>query len=216
MQKHKDPPSFDHEKELFKEGFKFICGIDEAGRGALAGPLVCAAVILKEESDLLFDSKTIDKTKRETAYEYIVKNAVSFSVGVSDVNEISKFGIQTATYIAGHKAILNLKFKPDFLIIDHYRFPATQIPQLPLTHGDSLSQSVAAASIIAKVTRDKIMTTLSQKTKYKKYHFASHFGYGTKQHYSIIESEGLCDLHRKNFKIIDNQGQTFFNFNKSK
>lgn len=209
-------PTLDRERELLKNGFKYICGIDEAGRGALAGPLVCAAVILEKESDLIFDSKSINKTRRENAYNYIVKNAVSFSIGISEVDEISKFGIQTATYIAGHKAISNLKVKPDFLIIDHYRFPATQIPQLPLTHGDSLSQSVAAASIVAKVTRDQIMTRLSKKQKYKKYKFSKHLGYGTALHYSIINSEGLSDLHRKNFKIIDNQGQTFFNFNKSK
>jgi ribonuclease HII len=202
-------PNFKKERELSKLGFKFVCGIDEAGRGAIAGPLVSGAVILKPKTKSIFDdSKKIKKHKREELFDFIKENSLCWSVGIASIEEIITNGIQNATYLSYHRAIEALKIKPDFLLIDHYRLPANQIPQLPITKGDQISQTIAAASIVAKVTRDRMMDELDK--KYSEYDLSKNYGYGTKNHLERIQEIGICEIHRTNF--IDKPCRNQLNF----
>ncbi len=181
---------------------KLIAGIDEAGRGPLAGPVVAASVILPDDFKLLglTDSKQINKTNRNLFYEYITKYAFSYSVEVVDESMIDKINIYQATILAMKNSYKGLKIKPDLLLIDAVNLPDNDTPYESIIKGDTKSLSIAAASILAKVTRDRIMTNYHQ--KYPLYKFNKHMGYGTKEHLSVIAAHGITPIHRKSFSPI--------------
>ncbi|HLQ84235.1 MAG TPA: ribonuclease HII [Pseudogracilibacillus sp.] len=181
---------------------KLIAGIDEAGRGPLAGPVVAASVILPDDFKLLglTDSKQINKIDRDMFFEYITKHALSYSVEVIDESIIDKINIYQATILAMKNSYKRLKIKPDFLLIDAVNIEVNDIPYEPIIKGDTKSLSIAAASILAKVTRDRIMLNYHQ--KYPQYKFNKHMGYGTKEHLSAIEANGITPIHRKTFSPI--------------
>ena len=193
-------PDFSYENIARQKGYKFICGVDEAGRGPLAGPVCAAAVILPPDCiiDGLNDSKKISEKKREMLFEQIIQKAVSYSVAYGTLEEIEKYNILEATYLAMNRAIDGLSQKTDFALIDGNRIPKNiKIPCETVVKGDSKSCSVAAASILAKVTRDRLM--LEYDKKYPQYNFAKHKGYGTKAHYEAIKEYGVCEIHRLSF-----------------
>jgi len=188
------------EKILWQRGFSFISGLDEAGRGAFAGPLITAAVILPKKRILgLRDSKQTTEKEREYLAEIIKTTALAWAVGISKVDEINRIGIQGATYIAFSDSIKNLKISPDHLLIDYYNLPTSDIPQTSVIKGDAISQSIAAASIIAKTTRDNIMRKLSNMRQYRKYQFENNLGYGTEKHRRAIIKSGQSDCHRTQY-----------------
>lgn len=189
-----------YEKEYYSKGYKFICGIDEAGRGPLAGPVVAGAVILPEGCLIegVNDSKKLSEKKREKLYDEITNNAVAWAVGIVDNNVIDEINILEATRRAMKLAIEGLKIKPDYILIDAEKKVDTGgIPYLPIIKGDALSISIASASIIAKVTRDRMMYEYDK--IFPVYDFAKHKGYGTKAHIDAIKANGLCMIHRKTF-----------------
>ncbi|MBR3968846.1 MAG: ribonuclease HII [Clostridia bacterium] len=193
-------PDFSYEKEAYSKGYKLVCGVDEAGRGPLAGPVCAAAVILPEncEIDGLNDSKKISEKKREMLYDIIIEKAVAYSIAYGTLEEIEEHNILEATYIAMNRAIDGLDIKSDFALIDGNRVPkGIKIPCETVVKGDSKSFSIAAASILAKVTRDRLM--LEYDKKYPQYLFAKHKGYGTKAHYDAIKQHGVCEIHRLSF-----------------
>lgn len=188
------------EQKLYEEGEKLICGIDEAGRGPLAGPVVVAAVIMPKESMIegVNDSKKVSEKKREILYEQIVKEAISYSVGIIDQKEIDEINILNATKKGLTLAIKELKVRPDRILVDALtKIDTCHIPYTSIIKGDAKSYSIAAASIIAKVTRDRIMREWDE--VYPQYGFQKHKGYGTKKHIEAIEEYGLCPLHRLSF-----------------
>ena len=199
-----DRPTLDHEDQLRQAGHALVAGIDEAGRGAWAGPVVAAAVILDhrklEQLDGVNDSKQLSPRQREALYQLIVDNCRAFGVGHGSVEEIDSIGIVPATRLAMMRAIEGLSPQPNALIIDAVRLPKVNLPQSVFFFADSISLSVAAASIIAKVTRDRLMVELD--AHYPRYDFARHKGYGTRIHQVALQSIGPCDLHRKTFKPI--------------
>lgn len=188
-----------YEKNIYNKGGKYIAGIDEAGRGPLCGPVVAAAVILKDGEYIegVNDSKKLSEKKRDSLYEEITKKAISWSVGVVDEKTIDKINILEATRLAMKQAVEGLKLEPDHVLVDAEKHVPIKIPYTPIIKGDSLSVSIAAASIIAKVTRDNMMYDLDK--KYPEYEFAKNKGYGTKFHMDAIEKYGLTDIHRKSF-----------------
>jgi len=189
-----------YEREGRTKGFQRIAGVDEAGRGPLAGPVVAAAVILPEGCELtgVDDSKKLTASKREELFERIQKSAVSFGVGQASVQEIDELNIYRAAQLAMERAIGALSPQPDYLLTDAMPLPRlSSIPQKPLVHGDALSASIAAASILAKVTRDRLMGELHQ--KYPAYGFESHKGYGTEEHLKALEDQGASPEHRLTF-----------------
>lgn len=193
-------PDFSYEKQANENGYKFVCGVDEAGRGPLAGPVCAAAVILPEKCliDGLDDSKKISEKKREALFDIIKEKALDYSVAFATVEEIEEYNILEATYIAMNRAINGLSKKADFALIDGNRVPkGINIPCETVVKGDSKSCSIAAASILAKVTRDRLM--LEYDKKYPQYLFAKHKGYGTKAHYEAIKQYGVCEIHRLSF-----------------
>lgn len=193
-------PDFSYENEKREQGYKFVCGIDEAGRGPLAGPVCAAAVILPPDLDFegVNDSKKLSEKKREKLYDEITEKAVSWSVAFASVNEIEKYNILGATYLAMERAVESLKIPADFALIDGNRTPPSlKIPSLTVIKGDSKSLSIAAASIIAKVTRDRLL--LEYDAIYPQYKFSQHKGYGTKVHIEAIREFGPCDIHRPSF-----------------
>lgn len=203
-------PQLQYEKDLRERGFKLICGLDEAGRGAWAGPLVCAAVILKSKGiPGVNDSKRLSSKEREDLFLKIKADSIAFGWAFCEVEMINRHGIQVATYLAFHQSIVNLGKSPDHLLIDHYKLPGTVIPQLSITFGDQISQSIAAASIVAKVIRDRKMLELSKCNSYREYNFSQNLGYGTKSHENFIRNLGLTDQHRTKFckKIVQNKFQ---------
>lgn len=177
----------------------YICGIDEAGRGPLAGPVAAGAVILPRDHDLLFlnDSKKLTPKKREMLFEQIMEEAVAWAVGLVEPARIDEINILQATYEAMRKAIGRLDRQPSVLINDAVRIPDVQIPQIPVIKGDAKCISIAAASIMAKVTRDRIMIELD--AQYPEYGFARHKGYGTREHIEAIRKYGPCPIHRRTF-----------------
>lgn len=188
------------ETKLYKEGIERICGIDEAGRGPLAGPVVVAAVIMPKDSMIegVNDSKKVSEKKREALYEQITKEAVSYAVGIIDQKEIDKLNILNATKKGLTEAIKQLKVKPERILVDALtNIDTCQIPYTSIIKGDAKSYSIAAASIIAKVTRDRIMREWDE--LYPQYGFEKHKGYGTKMHIEAIKEHGLCPLHRLSF-----------------
>lgn len=193
-------PDFSYENEAVKNGYKLVCGVDEAGRGPLAGPVCAAAVILPFDCEIegLNDSKKISEKKREALYDVIIEKAIAFSVAYGTLQEIEEYNILEATYIAMNRAVDGLEIKPDYALIDGNRTPkGIKIPCQTIVKGDSKSCSISAASILAKVTRDRLM--LEYDKKYPQYLFAKHKGYGTKAHYDAIKQHGVCEIHRLSF-----------------
>ena len=186
-----------YEKEY--SAYNYICGIDEAGRGPLAGPVVAGAVILPKDSRILYinDSKKLSEKKREELFEVIKKEVVSYSTGIVSPERIDEINILQATYEAMRMAIAGLNVKPDILLNDAVTIPDIDIEQIPIIKGDAKSISIGAASIIAKVTRDHIMYEYDK--QYPEYGFAKHKGYGTAQHTKAIREYGACPIHRKTF-----------------
>ena len=193
-------PDFELENKLLSSGYKYICGVDEAGRGPLAGPVCAAAVILPENCVIegLNDSKKLSEKKRDTLYDIIIEKALSYSIAFGSVEEIEEYNILEATFIAMNRAIDSLDIKPDYALIDGNRVPkGINVPCDTVVKGDSKSFSIAAASILAKVTRDRLL--LEYDEKYPQYSFKKHKGYGTKDHYAAIKEHGICEIHRKSF-----------------
>jgi ribonuclease HII len=191
------------EKMYAHRGYHRIAGVDEAGRGPLAGPVVAAAVILPQEGigEKLFDSKQISSRKREGLYKTIFAEAEGVGIGIIGQEEIDHINILQATLKAMALAVENLPHPPDFILIDGSQGGlALPIPQKPIRKGDRLCNSIAAASIIAKVTRDRMMSECH--LKYPQYNFARHKGYGTKEHQRAIERFGVCEFHRKTFRGV--------------
>ena len=188
------------ENEIYKTGVRTICGIDEAGRGPLAGPVVVAAVIMPKDSFIegVNDSKKVSEKKREALYEQITNEAIAWGVGIIDQKEIDEINILNATKKGLTTAIKELKVKPDRIIVDALdKIDTLGIPYTPIIKGDAKCYSIAAASIIAKVTRDRIMRQWDE--IYPMYGFEKHKGYGTAMHMQAIREYGLCPIHRRSF-----------------
>jgi len=190
------------EKIYYGRGYHRVAGVDEAGRGPLAGPVVAAAVILPREGieERFYDSKKISSKKREELYAQILSKAPGVGIGIIGQEEIDLLNIFQATLKAMALAIKNLPIPPDFILVDGNQVIEIPLPQKPIRKGDQLSTSIAAASIVAKVTRDRMMMEWHQ--KYPHYNFAKHKGYGTKEHRNAIEKFGVCELHRKTFRGV--------------
>jgi len=188
-----------YEKDAYKNGFVHIAGIDEVGRGPLSGPVVACAVILPKDIFIegLNDSKKLSEQKRDELFDIIKEQALDYGIGIVNNEDIDEINILNATYLAMKKAINCLKNTPDYLLIDAATIPGIDIDQKPIIKGDSKSISIAAASILAKVTRDSIMYQYDE--MYPGYGFKSHKGYGTKEHYEAIEKQGITPIHRKSF-----------------
>lgn len=186
-----------YEKEYESHGW--ICGIDEVGRGPLCGPVVAGAVILPKDCKILYlnDSKKLSEKKREELYEVIMEQAIAVSVGMASPERIDEINILQATYEAMRQAISGLKVKPAVLLNDAVTIPGVDIPQIPIIKGDAKSVSIAAASIIAKVTRDRMMVEYDR--IYPGYELASNKGYGTKAHMDALKTIGPCEIHRRTF-----------------
>ncbi|MFO7818892.1 MAG: ribonuclease HII [Halanaerobacter sp.] len=191
-----------YEKKKLDQGYDLICGIDEAGRGPLAGPVVAGAVILGTDTYIpgIDDSKKLSAQKREELFDIIHQKAKAVGVGIIRQPRIDKVNILQATYEAMTVAVSNLDSAPDYLLVDSERIPQLDIPQAGIEKGDSQSVSIAAASIIAKVTRDRILIDYDQ--EYPEYGFAQHKGYGTQAHRQALEEFGPCEIHRRSYKIV--------------
>jgi len=191
-----------YERALEFFGYRSICGIDEAGRGPLAGPVVAAAVILPFPCSIagIRDSKQLSPLKREFLFGQIMREAVAVGVGVVENEAIDQMNILNATLLAMEKGVMGLSTQPDYLLIDALTLPRIEIPQKGMIHGDALSISIAAASIVAKVTRDRLMDQYH--AEFPEYNFGTHKGYGTKEHLSKITAHGPCRLHRKTFRGV--------------
>ena len=187
------------ETGCFEEGYQVICGVDEAGRGPLAGPVCAAAVILPPNAQIpgLNDSKKLTDKKRRELMPVIKEMAVAYGIAFADEKEIDEINILQATYRAMHRAIESLPVKPDLALVDGNRAGDFGLPVKTVVKGDSLSASIAAASILAKVTRDDLMLELAE--KYPQYGFDIHKGYGTKAHYAALTEHGMCPAHRRTF-----------------
>ena len=187
------------ENSLYSEGYKMICGVDEAGRGPLAGPVCAAAVILPKGLELpgLNDSKKLTDKKRRELFPIIKEQAITYGIGLASHEEIDEINILQATYLAMERAIAQLEGKADFALIDGNRAKDFGLPVRTVVKGDSLSASIAAASVLAKVTRDDIMLEMAE--KYPDYGFEVHKGYGTKAHYEALRAHGHSEIHRLSF-----------------
>lgn len=191
-----------HERELHLSGFARVAGIDEVGRGSLAGPVVAAAVILPERHRIrgIRDSKVVPRARREALYEQILDRADGVGVGCVEVDVIDRINILQATKLAMREALGRLAAPPDHLLIDALRLREVDLPQRPIIDGDAISASIAAASIVAKVTRDRICDEIDR--RYPAYGFARHKGYGTRRHVDALLTEGPCAWHRRSFAPI--------------
>ena len=187
------------ERELHAEGIGLICGVDEAGRGPLAGPVCAAAVILPPETELpgLNDSKKLSEKKREQLFPEIQQIALAWSVAFASVEEIEERNIFGATMLAMNRAIAGLSLTPDLALIDGNRNKEIEVPSRCVVHGDARCASIAAASILAKVSRDHLMLELAR--EYPQYGFEKHKGYGTRAHYAALREYGPCPAHRPSF-----------------
>lgn len=187
------------ENELIDSGYCYVCGVDEAGRGPLAGPVCAAAVILPRGIEIpgLNDSKKLSEKQRDKIYNIIISESISYGIAFGSVEEIEQHNILEATFIAMNRAIELLKPMPDFAIIDGNRSKGITVPAKAVVKGDSRCASIAAASILAKVTRDRYMYEAA--VKYPEYHFEKHKGYGTKLHYEALREYGPCEIHRPSF-----------------
>ncbi len=187
------------EQSYFKSGIQIICGVDEAGRGPLAGPVCAAAVILPANMEIpgLKDSKKLTDKRRRELFPVIKECAIAYGIGFADHSEIDEINILQATFLAMDRAISALNVKPDLALIDGNREKDFGMPVKTVVHGDSLSANIAAASILAKVTRDDLMMEMAK--KYPQYGFEVHKGYGTKAHYQALKTYGPCPMHRMTF-----------------
>ena len=190
---------WDIENGYYEQGIRLICGVDEAGRGPLAGPVCAAAVILPANLEIpgLNDSKKLSDKRRRELFPVICREAIAWSVAFADHNEIDEINILQATYLAMERAIKGLSVEPELALIDGNRAKDFGVPVQTVIHGDSLSASIAAASILAKVSRDDLM--LEMEKEYPGYGFEIHKGYGTKAHYEAIKQHGVCEIHRLSF-----------------
>jgi ribonuclease HII len=198
-------PNLDHENELRSQGYKLVAGIDEVGRGALAGPVVAGAIILPHPVrltwfELIRDSKELNHKKRETLFDFIVKEALAVGIGIVSPQVIDSINILKATKLAMMQAVEKLPRQPSFLLIDRVTLSQCPIPQRGITRGDKLCLSIACASIIAKVARDRMMEELDQ--TYPGYGFAQHKGYGTGEHLSCLHKLGPSPIHRLYFAPV--------------
>lgn len=193
---------YEFEEKLYDEGFHLICGVDEAGRGPLAGPLVVAACILPPflRIEGINDSKQLSAKKRKELYKVIVKNALAYKIVFVTEEDVDSLNIYQATKKGMLMAIAGLKNKPDYALIDAMPLGELEIPHNSIIHGDARCASVAAASILAKVTRDEYMEKMD--IKYPNYGFKKHKGYGTKAHMQALEKYGPCKIHRKSFAPV--------------
>lgn len=198
----KTKPNRKEEIKLNKQGYIKIAGADEAGRGSWAGPIVAAAVILPQKFNLpgVNDSKKLSPAKREELYKKIIEKAVDYNVCVLSNKEIDKGGVGRANKKALIKSVTGLKTKADYALIDSFKIIIPKVKSKSIIHGDSLVLSIAAASIIAKVTRDRIMVKFDK--KYPIYGFAKHKGYGTKRHHENLIKYGVCPIHRRSYQPI--------------
>lgn len=191
-----------HERELRLAGYRRVAGIDEVGRGCLAGPVVAAAVVLPERPRLkgLRDSKVLPRARREALYELILDRAEAVGVGCVEVDTIDRINILQATKLAMRQAIERLPLSPDHLLIDALRLPVVPLPQRAIINGDAISASIAAASVVAKVTRDRICDEID--ARYPAYGFRRNKGYGTPLHLHALNEAGPCDWHRRSFAPV--------------
>ncbi len=193
------------ENEAYAGGYKYVCGVDEAGRGPLAGPVFAAAVILPRDYviDGVNDSKKLTEKKREQLYSKIKEQSLAYCVASASVDEIDEINILNATFLAMTRAVSGLQVKADFALVDGNRLPGLEIDAKAVVKGDALSESIAAASILAKVERDHFMLNLAN--EYPNYAFEKHKGYGTKLHIEMIKKYGSSNVHRKTFlkKILN-------------
>ena len=187
------------ENEIYDEGWKLLCGVDEAGRGPLAGPVYAAAVILPRGLviDGLNDSKKLTEKKREALFDPIIDAAISFGIARAEVEEIEELNILNATFLAMNRAIAQLSPQPELALIDGNRNTGIEVPSLTVIKGDGRCADIAAASVLAKVTRDRYMLQMAE--KYPGYHFEQHKGYGTKLHYDALREYGPSPIHRMSF-----------------
>lgn len=194
-----------YEEEAYQEGYRSVCGIDEAGRGPLAGPVFAAAVILPRGTMIegLNDSKKLSEKKREKLFDVITQTAVSYSIGFATETEIDEFNILQATFLAMRRAFDGLDVRADYAMVDGNRMPGLAADTRLIIKGDALSVSIAAASILAKVSRDRVMLEIDK--IYPQYQFAKHKGYGTQLHRDLLQAYGPCPVHRKTFlkKILE-------------
>lgn len=191
---------WNYEHAAFAEGYDLVCGVDEAGRGPLAGPVCAAAVILPKDLEIagLNDSKKLTDKRRRELYDVITEQAVAYGIAFADEKEIDEINILQATFLAMRRAVEQLKVPPELALVDGNREPDFgEIPVKTIVKGDSLSASIAAASILAKVTRDRFME--EQDAVYPQYGFAVHKGYGTKAHYAALREFDACPIHRRSF-----------------
>lgn len=197
-------PNFRQEKKLLKKGFKLIAGVDEAGKGSWAGPIVAGAVILDPKSKIkgIKDSKLLRSPIRRELFIEITSQAITWATGEVDEKQIDRIGITKANILAMQMAISKLNIPPDYLLIDAVKLNYQELPVLSIIDGDYKIKSIAAASIIAKVTRDRLMDELDE--QYPQYGFKQHKGYGTGQHFEMINRYGICDIHRKTWEPMKN------------
>lgn len=189
---------FDYDSELRRE-YPIICGVDEAGRGPLAGDVYTAAVVLSDQVliDYLNDSKKLSEKRRELLYDEIIGKADAYCIATASVEEIDRLNILNATMLAMKRAVEGLELKPDLALIDGNKLPELECESRYVIHGDAVSASIAAASILAKVSRDRYMCRLDE--QYPQYCFGKHKGYGTKLHYEKIAEFGISEVHRRTF-----------------
>lgn len=188
-----------YENSAYNEGFIYVGGVDEAGRGPLAGPVVAAVVVFDPHTKIrgINDSKKLSEAKRNELYKEIIEKAKDYGIGIADHKEIDKYNILNATYMAMRRAISNLKKAPDYLLNDAVKIPGVDVKQISIIQGDAKSISIAAASILAKVTRDQMMYEYDE--LYPGYAFSSNKGYGTSDHYAGIKRLGITPIHRHSF-----------------
>ncbi len=195
----------EYENKVISSGYNCVCGVDEAGRGPLAGPVCAAAVILPKDTIIegVNDSKKLTERKREQLFDVITETALAYSVAWASVEEIERINILNAAMLAMKRAVEGLSLKADFALIDGNKTPDLSIPAFPIVKGDALSMSIASASILAKVSRDRLMYEYD--SRYPEYCFAKHKGYGTKLHREKILEYGPCEIHRPSFlkKLLD-------------
>lgn len=189
----------EYENTAYADGYEIVCGVDEAGRGPLAGPVYAAAVILPKGHIIegVNDSKKLSEKKRDELFDKVIDECVAYSVGIATEQEIDEINILQATFLAMRRAVEGLNVKPDIALIDGNKTPGLDIEQRAIVKGDGKSANIAAASIIAKVSRDRYM--LEMVAKYPEYQFEKHKGYGTKLHYEMLEKYGVSPIHRKTF-----------------
>ena len=202
-----DKTMWEIEDGFYEKGVKLICGVDEAGRGPLAGPVCAAAVILPKHLEIpgLNDSKKLSDKRRRELLPIIEEQAIAYGIAFASEQEIDEINILQATFLAMRRALEELAVQPDLVLVDGNRAPNVELPVETVIHGDGLSANIAAASVLAKVTRDDLMVKLAG--QYPQYGFEIHKGYGTKAHYQALEACGPCAIHRQSFlkKFYDKQ-----------